>query len=190
MTDLTAICALGATEPRRETFGALTLAERPDTALLSVALRRGAAQPAPLGLALPGPGAWAVGEGLAAFWTGPGQWMVEVPGKADTDVVATFLPNLPGCSLTEQTDGWTLFEFSAKSGATVGRLLERLVNLDTASLAPGRATRTAVEHMGVFVIRRAEAELAVWGTRSAAESLWHALSTTARRMETSGWAQQ
>ncbi|MFD2854724.1 sarcosine oxidase subunit gamma [Seohaeicola zhoushanensis] len=189
MTDLTAICALGATEPRRETFGALTLAERPDTALLSVALRRARRSPRRWGWRCPAPahGRWARAGRLLDR---PRPVDGRGAGQGRHRRGCNFLPNLPGCSLTEQTDGWTLFEFSAKSGATVGRLLERLVNLDTASLAPGRATRTAVEHMGVFVIRRAEAELAVWGTRSAAESLWHALSTTARRMETSGWAQQ
>ena len=69
-TDLAPICALGAAVPQSRTIGAVTLTENAELGLASLALRRGGAAPG-LGFTLPGPGGWAEGEGIAAFWTGP-----------------------------------------------------------------------------------------------------------------------
>lgn len=101
MTDLTPICALGAAVPQSRTIGAVTLTENAELGLASLALRRGGAAP-DLGLTLPGPGGWAEGQGIAAFWTGPDQWMVEFPGQASQDVAARLAG--PGVSVTEQTE--------------------------------------------------------------------------------------
>ena len=73
---------------------------------------------------------------------------------------------------------------STAGSAPVEALRERLVNLAPGTLAPGRGTRTTLHHMSVLVIRRAPDRLAVLGMRSAADSLWHALSETAARLET------
>ncbi|TIY01667.1 MAG: sarcosine oxidase subunit gamma, partial [Mesorhizobium sp.] len=62
-------------------------------------------------------------------------------------------------------------------------LLSKLVNVDLADFGPGRATRTGLEHMTCFVIRRGDAHIAVLGARSSAGSLWHALETAAKRLE-------
>lgn len=187
MTDLTPITALGTTEAQSVTFGALTLSENPRLALASVALRRGAEVPEPMGLVLPGPGEWVEGVAVGAFWTGPGQWMVEAEGRAEQDFAADVARNAPGCSVTEQTDGWVAFDIrSEQGGAPVDGLLERLVNLPPESLSPGRATRTVLEHLGVFVIRRSEDHVTVLGMRSSAGSLWHALTTAAKRRERAG----
>lgn len=183
MPDLMPICALGGAMPDSRQYGALTLAENPDLGLASLALRRGAVAP-DLGLALPGPGEWVQGDGIAAFWTGPDQWMVEYPGRAADDVASVLSAAAPGCSVTEQTDGFAAFEIRSSAGpAPIEALLERLVNLDTARLAPGAATRTGLHHMSVFVIRRAPDHLALLGMRSAAASIWHALTATAQRQE-------
>ena len=184
MTDLTPITALGARAPARHAFGALTIAENAGLALASLALRRDAAQPAPLGLALPGPGAWQAGQGVAAFWTGPGQWMIEAEERAAEDFAAVLAGEAPGCSVTEQTDGWTAFEIvSDRGGAPIRALMEKLVNIDAAAFGPGSATRTGLHHMSVFLIRRAEDRLAVIGIRSLAGALWHALGETAGRLK-------
>ena len=188
MPDLAPLTALGATAPRSATFGALTLTETPDIALASLALRRGTAQPTPFGLALPGPGHWVQGGDHAALWTAPGQWLIEAPGRAESDFAAKLAQIAPGCSVTDQTDGWVCIEITSTAGATpIVRLMEKLVNIDTARFTPGSATRTGLEHQGVILIRRAEERLAVWGMRSLAGSLWHALETAAQRREEGEW---
>ncbi|PWE29712.1 sarcosine oxidase subunit gamma [Pararhodobacter marinus] len=181
MTDLSPLCALGAPAPRRVSLGALTLAETPDCGLASLALRRDTPPPS---LALPEPGRWQETDGVTAFWTGPGQWLVEMPGCAEVDAAARLAERAPGASVTEQTDGWVLVEITSTAGAApVERFLERAVNLDLTRFAPGHATRSTVEHLGVYLLRRAEDRLGIWGMRSAAESLWHTLETIAGRLE-------
>lgn len=183
MSELKPLTALGADAPRRAMVGALALAEQDDLALASLAQRRGAATPAPMGLALPGPGRWRAGA-VAAFWTGPGQWMIEAPGRAASDFVADLRRAAPGCSITEQTDGWAAFDIASSDGpAPLLRLMEKLVNLDLAALGPGGATRTRLDHLSVFVIRRAENRLGVLGMRSAAGALWRALAVAAERQK-------
>jgi len=163
-------------------LGALLLRDTPDLALASLALLRGAAQPAPFGLVLPGPGGWIASGTAAAFWTGPDQWMIEAAGRASGDFAAALAAAAPGCAVTEQTDGWAGFDFEGPAAA-IDRLIERLVNIDPGQLAPGRATRTGLHHMGVFVIRRAPDILGVLVGRSFAASLRHALETAALHLE-------
>lgn len=185
MPDLTATTALGGPTPRAAGFGPLTLTENPGLALASLALRCDAATPTPLGLTLPGPGVWSDGAGVSALWTGPGQWMVEAPGRAEQDFAAALAAEAPGCSVTEQTDGWVAVEIASTRGAApILTLAERLLNLPPEALAPGKGTRTGLHHMSVLVIRRAPDRLAVLGMRSAAGSLWHALELAAQRLET------
>lgn len=184
MTELATLTALGATAPAQRRAGALAITENAGLALASLALRRGTAQPAPFGLALPGPGGWAEGRGASGFWTGPGQWMIEAPGRADEDFAAALAAEAPGCSITEQTDGWAAFEIASDSGgAPIRALIEKLVNIDAAAFGAGRATRTMLDHMGVFAIRRADDRLAIIGARSSAASLWHTLAESAARLE-------
>lgn len=181
MADLIPICPLGEATPRQCNIGALTLSENVGLGLVSLAVRRSAPIP-DLGLTLPGPGGWCAGPGIAAFWTGHRQWMIEYPGRAMEDVAGDLAMRAPGCSLTEQTDGFVCIEARGPARALVV-LLEKLVNLDTDRLGPGSATRTVLHHLSVFVIRRAETELAILGSRSAADSLWRALACAAERLE-------
>lgn len=183
MTDLTPITALGAAAPAGRRFGPLRISENPDLAFASLALRRGTVQPMPMGLTLPGPGGWAEGQGVAAFWTGPDQWMIEAAGRATEDFAAALAVEAAGCTITEQTDAWVCFDIASDDGAgPIRAVMEKLVNLDAAAFEPGSATRTTMHHMSVFVIRRAEDRLAVIGMRSLAGSLWHALETTGRHL--------
>ena len=184
MTDLSPLTALGTAEPQALTFGALTLRENSALALASVALRKDAVQPAPFGLALPAPGGWVRDAGIGALWTGPGQWMIEAEGRAEDDFASQLVAQCPGCSVTDQTDGFVIFEIASSAGPDpVERLLERLVNLDLGGFGPGSAQRRGFEHMSIFVIRRAADHLAVMGLRSAAGSIWHALSLAAERQQ-------
>ncbi|MER8734404.1 sarcosine oxidase subunit gamma [Mesorhizobium sp. M1227] len=184
VSELRPITAFGAAQPRLASFGLLEIRENSDLALASLALRFGTVEPTPFGLTLPRPGRWVEGQGVAALWTGPGQWMVEHEGRAELDFAAELKQVAPGCSVTEQTDGWVAFEIVSRAGSrSLETLLSKLVNLDPADLDPGRATRTGLEHMSCFVIRRGEAHVAVLGARSSAGSLWHALETAAKRLE-------
>lgn len=181
MPDLQPLCALGAPTPKTTRFGPLTLTENADLALASLALRRGAGTPS---LPLPRPGEWTQTDGIAVFWTGPDQWMVEGPGRAADDFAADIAVRAPGCSITEQTDGFVAFEITSDAGAEpIRSLLEKLVNVDAHRFTAGHATRTGFHHMSVFVIRRADDQLAVLGMRSAAGTIWHALTEGAERLE-------
>lgn len=181
MTDLTPITALGGNAPAQQRFGALRLTENAGLALASLALRQGAQLPTPMGLELPGPGKWVAGHGLAAFWTGPDQWMIEAENRATEDFAANLAAHAAGCSITEQTDGWAVFEIESDSGdAPIRAMMEKLVNLDVMAFGPGGATRTGLHHMSVFLIRRAENKLAIMTMRSTANELWHVLEETAK----------
>ncbi|ANT63212.1 sarcosine oxidase subunit gamma (plasmid) [Salipiger sp. CCB-MM3] len=182
MADLIPLTALGAEAPRRASFAALTLTERPDIALASLALRKGGTAPQVFGLALPGPGGMVTSGGTAAFWTGPGQWMVMADERAEEDFAAALCAAAPGCSVTEQTDGWVAIEMDCRTPIAAERFLERLVNLPPEALAPGRATRSMLHHMAVYMLRHSETRLLIWGMRSAADSLWHALESAAARL--------
>lgn len=181
MADLAPLCALGRAEPRLQRFGALTLAENPALGLASLALVRGDVPPR-IGLDLPGPGRWVEGADRAAFWTGPDQWMIEFPGQADQDVAALLTQAAPGCTITEQTDGFVAFDLEGPPNEVLA-VLEKLVNLDHRSLCPGCAVRTGLHHMAVFVIARRAGHVSFLGTRSAAGSLWHVLALAAARRQ-------
>ena len=186
MTDLSPLTALGAAAPRRQSFGALTIWENADMALASLALRRGGTPPQPFGLTLPAAAGWQAADGIAAFWTAPGQWMIEAAGRATADFAADLAAAAPGCSVTEQTDGWVCFELAAASQAdALRRLLEKLVNIAPEQLQPGTALRTGLDHQSVFLLRRAPDHLAIWGMRSAARSLWHAITSAAEQQTVS-----
>ena len=183
MPDLKPLTALGRSAACNVTYGALTLAENTGLALASLAPRWSCKEPAPFGLSLPGPGLWADNGEIAALWAGFGQWLIEGPGRAETDFAAEVSAACPGCSVTEQTDGFVAFEVrSAAAGAPIFALMAKLVNLDPSRFGPGTATRTGLEHMSVFVIRRSADRLAVLGMRSAARTLWHVLETAAARL--------
>ncbi|RWL77943.1 MAG: sarcosine oxidase subunit gamma [Mesorhizobium sp.] len=184
MPDLKPITALGGDTARRLHHGALALEENTELALASLALRGGATQPAPFGIDLPGPGAWAQSGEIAAFWTGPDQWMVEGQNRAGSDFASAVGALCPDCSVTEQTDGFAVFEIRSSAGERpILQLMAKLVNIDPIRFPPGCATRTGLEHMSVFVIRRAAHHIAILGMRSAAGSIWHALESHIRRIE-------
>lgn len=178
MTDLTPMGALGSAQPAKARFGALTLSEDTSLTLLSLALPGDSGQIADL--TLPGPGSYASAREIAAFWTGPGQWMIE---SANGEAARAAIAALPGARTTEQSDGWVVIRIRSDSGpAPLLALAEKLVNLPAAALAPGRATRCQLHHLNCLVTRPDASELRVMTLRSAAGSLWHALGATAARV--------
>lgn len=181
MTDLMTLTALGEQTPRTLSLAPYTISENSRLGLASLALARGAKVPAPFGLTLPEPGGWYGQDGYAAIWIAPDQWLVLGERMGDTDFAAMVGAQAPQTRVSEQTDGWVSIEIEAGETA-LSALLERLVNLPTDATQTGRATRTGLHHMSVFVIRPAKDRLVVMGMRSMAGSLWHAIETTVRRL--------
>lgn len=182
MPDLKPTTALGAQTSRRARHGTLRLEENSGLALASLSLRRNVKEPAPFDLTLPGPGKWVQHGPVSAFWTGQGQWLIEAIDRAETDFAAELAEFCPSSSVTEQTDGFVAFEIYSDAGEVpIAALMQKLVNLDPSTFGQGTATRTGMEYMNVFVIRRAPERLAILGMRSAAETLWHVIETAIRR---------
>ncbi|MDP5219056.1 sarcosine oxidase subunit gamma [Ruegeria sp. 2205SS24-7] len=178
MHDLVAITALGGSEPRVDTTGTVTCSEVPGVALASVAARLGREKKAAKALAkLIGTPAPAIGrfEGapVAAFWTGPDQWMVEAPFDSHEDLAEQAKAALGDtASVSEQTDAWVRFDLS---GADVLAVLELLCPLDARKMEEGDAAGTPIHHLGCFVLCRAPEAFSIYGPRSSAGSLNHAI---------------
>ncbi|MDB5664875.1 sarcosine oxidase subunit gamma, partial [Cypionkella sp.] len=127
---------------------------------------------------LPGPGRIEFAETYAAIWLGPEQWMIEAPFATHEDITAILKPIFTEtASITEQTDAWVRFDITAPD---LPALFERLCNYDLCRAGVGAATRTVIDHLGCYVIRRADTEVSILGPRSSAHSLHHALTTAAK----------
>jgi len=180
---LTALTPLFAETPASRSIGAVTITEVTDIALASLAERAGAGEAlarsaAPAGIPLPPPEGYARGETLAAFWIGPGAWMVEAPLETHDDIVTRLAPALgPGASLTDQTDGWARFRITTDEPAA---LLERLCNIDPARLKPGTALRSTIEHMAAFILIEDTDNLDLLTPRSTAADFLNALENAAK----------
>jgi len=177
------ITALGHDAPEVDTIGHWTITERADIALASLALRRGRlgdvqTSAAAAGVPLPPAGASASGAVYSAFWMTPEMWMVEAPYASHEDIRAHLLPAFgDAASITEQTDAWVRFDLA---GLGLERLFERLSNFDLAKAQAGAATRTVMEHLGCYLIKRSDTFVTIYGPRSSAQSLHHALIVAAQ----------
>jgi sarcosine oxidase subunit gamma len=182
---LKAITALGADRPQVDQFDGLTLAERPDFALASLAARQGAeAQCASLvkeklGFDLPAPGKGILAEPFGVFWMGPEQWMISAPHDSHEDLAETLKQAVGNAgSVSEQTDGWCRFDLT---GAGLLAVMERLCNADLTTMEAGDARRVRLEHLGCFIWCLEPGQtVAVIGPRSSAASLHHALIGAAK----------
>lgn len=182
MASLQPLTALGKRDATIVTHGPLTISERTDVALASVAARKGrmadlakAAKTA--GVPLPGPATHQQGTPYSAFWTATEMWFVEAP-YATHELIADLLKSALGdaASITEQTDAWVAFDLAALD---LTPLLERLCNVDYTAKPDGYATRTVIEHLGVYLIKHGPGAARLYGPRSSAESLLHAIETAA-----------
>jgi sarcosine oxidase subunit gamma len=178
--DFHALTPLGGSEPRVTRHKDMVLSEITDQSLASVAARLGKEDSAAKLVAdfikapAPTPGTFA-GEVTSAFWMGPDQWMVSAPYDAHPDLAADLLAlTKEPISVTEQTDGWCRFDLS---GDDIVAVCEILCAVDLRSGQVGDATRTTIDHLGCFVIRREAGKLTVIGPRSSAASLHHAIVT-------------
>lgn len=182
---LHALTALGERAPLTHTVGSLRIEERFDVALASVASRRGRAEDvaraaAAAGIPLPVPATWQAGPVFSTFWVAPEMWFVEAPFGSHEDFAAHLVPLFGGAaSVTEQTDAWVRFELT---DTAMPRLMERLCNVDFVARPDGFATRTVIEHLGCYLIRKSSTAVTLYGPRSSARSLLHALEVTAESL--------
>ncbi len=175
--------ALGAAAPKVIKIGPYRIAERLDVALASLATRRGrdkdvarAAKAAKV--PLPMPSKAATGSPFGGFWLAPDMWMIEAPFDSHEDIAAHLKAVFgDAASITEQTDAWVRFDVS---GGNLVPLFERLSNLDLQALPDGYASRTVIDHLGCYLIKRATTEITLYCPRSSAQSLLHALEVTAK----------
>jgi sarcosine oxidase subunit gamma len=86
-----------------------------------------------------------------------------------------------GCALTDQSDGWVTLDLRAPDAEMLERVLEKLVNLDLRRFQTGQARRAGLAHLSAFVLRMDAGHARIFGPRSAAGTLWHALDTAARQ---------
>lgn len=179
---LHALTALGQQTPMTREIGPYRITERFDLALASLATRKGKdealrAAAVSLGLPLPDPARAASGAVWSSFWVAPDMWFVEADYATHADIVATLKPAFGEvASITEQTDAWVRFDLVAPDLAP---LLERLSNVDFPKAPDGYASRTVIEHIGCYLIRHGRGSVTLYGPRSSAASLLHALEVTA-----------
>ena len=176
--DLIATTALGAAAPCVDHHGPISLTEEPGFALASIAARRGGERTTVLairrmiGPTAPKAGHWAGGR-IIAFWTGPDQWMLEAPYDSEEFLFERAIKEVKGkASVTEQTGAWCRFDLR---GANLAAIMERLCPINMTTFNAGSATRSSIDHLGCFVLCRAEDHISILGPRSCAESLHRSL---------------
>ena len=176
--DLIATTALGTASPRVDHHGPVTLSEVPGIALASIAARHGGERTTVLGIrrmigpTAPKAGHWA-GAGVIAFWTGPDQWMLEAPYDSEEFLFERAIQEVKGkASVTEQTGAWCRFDLR---GANLAAIMERLCPINMTTFNAGSATRSSIDHLGCFVLCRAEDHISILGPRSCAEALHRSL---------------
>ncbi len=182
---LAPLTALGKDAPVVVTIGDITIRENPNLAIASLAARkdRGAELHSKLqavaAVALPDPGKAIFAEDVTAIWTGVEQWFLVAPIADHPDYAAEIKSIVAdSASVTEQTDGWVIFDIA---GENLNPLLERLCRLNSKSLSAGEATRCLIEHLGCLIIcRESGREITILGPRSSAASLHHSVVTAAR----------
>ena len=176
---------LGKEEPAAISIGNVQIIEQADFAFASLTQRGGksraftAAAKRIFKTKLPDPGqSFSKGE-FTLFWSSPEQWFVEAPASTHEDIAALLKAEFEeSASITEQSGGWCRFDLEGDACVSV---LERLCAVDTATMANDAATRSVIEHIGVFVLcRNAGSLFSIYGPRSSAGSLHHALVSAAK----------
>lgn len=182
---LKAVSPLGGYEPHVDAFTGLLIREVTDRALASLGARQGqeaavqSAAASYLGGDLPAPGGWSETGEFAAWWMGPDLWMVSAPHDS-RELLAGELKEAVGeaGSVVEQTDGWCRFDME---GSRCFDVLERLCNANIRAGKTGDATRTSMEHLGVFLLCHEPGQkYSIVAPRSSAGSLHHALAAAAK----------
>lgn len=125
------------------------------------------------GLALPATGTLTTSGSTGLQWFARDIWLLSgaVPGAGLSAHAA----------LTDQSDGWAVFDLTGPDGAAVMARLTP-VDLRLSACPVGTALRTEAEHMMVAITRTAPNTLRIIGFRSMATSLAHAIETAMARV--------
>jgi len=186
MHDLTMTPALGCAP---QTIGTLKITENTDVALASVAARRGGEQACRTTVmellgAIPGAGKAVLdahdgGVVQGGFWMGQGQWMFSASLETTEDLADQLKQRFGNrISITEQSGAWVVFDVL---GEKMPDMFALLCNIAISRTSAGDAKRTMIHQLGCFVIRQArDGHVRVFGPRSSAGSLHHALVTAAK----------
>ncbi len=164
-------------------FNGMRLWERPELALVSLAIPLGGLTTAKKALksayklALTDVGMSGATPSHRIIRTSPDQAMLVFESDsalAEPDVHSA----LKGAFYTtNQTDAWAAL---AIEGANVRDVLERICPLDLhpEAFPPDRADRTVMEHLGVFIIREGSDRFLLLSASSSAKSFLHAVETS------------
>ncbi|MBT8459364.1 MAG: hypothetical protein KJN60_06840 [Boseongicola sp.] len=166
-------------------FGACTLAERTDIALISVAI--------------PKDGRKALSDKLKELWelsvpsameTRHTNKIRAIPMTVDQFMLAfssdgTMSETDAQESLADvgyttlQTDAWVILELKGSGAITA---LERIcpIDLDQSAFPIGSAARTSMEHLGACIVRLEADQFWLMSARSSAQSFYHAVETSCR----------
>ncbi|WP_206456300.1 sarcosine oxidase subunit gamma [Aurantimonas marina] len=179
---LTAKPALGG---YRKDFGGVTLSERADVAIVSIATPLGGettlaqAVTQGFGAALPSVGGTTLSSDGRTRFLGmaPGQVfaLFEHDGP---DARALVDGKLGGAAYTtDQTDVWVALRID---GQRTRAALERICRLDLhpGAFPEGRVARTVMEHLGVIILREGPDAFLLLSARSSAGSFLHAVETS------------
>ena len=182
MHNLSPLTALGSDTPRIDEFDGITITEVADKALASLAMRHDQktaftrACKAATGMAPVAPGTFATSGEITLMATGLDQWMAAAPSQSHELFASMLASKIKAtASITEQNDGWVWFDLE---GPLCAAMFERLCAANMRAMQVGDVTRTAIDHLGCFVLCHQQGtKFSVIGPRSSAQSLHHALIT-------------
>ncbi|MGI9484322.1 MAG: sarcosine oxidase subunit gamma [Geminicoccaceae bacterium] len=169
----------------QESFDDTELSEAIELAIVSIAIPLGgerafkAALSKAFGVGIPAPGQSVLSaDGQTRFlWTGQDQLFAifEDPSPRAAADLGDKLGNV--VYVTLQSDNWVALRIS---GGHARAALERICPIDLApSVFPkGAAARTAMEHMGTFILRDGADSFVLLSASSSAQSFLHAVKTS------------
>ena len=182
MADLTRTAIL---DHYDRTIGGLRLWERPELALVSLALPRGREEEAgrvineAFGFDLPEPG-HSVANGIhRLIWMSPDQMMLVFEDNAPLAEPTVRDVLKACCYTTNQTDGWVILSIT---GSRVREALSRLCSIDLHErvFPVGAVARTVMEHMGAIVLRDGRDSFLLLSASSSARSFLKAIQDSIR----------
>ena len=155
-------------------FGAYTLSEVTQNALVSLAVPKACLEDArrlvreQYGFDLPQPESICVNndQSYSAFWMARGQWMLERQESHNLNWEESLAAENVGY-VTEQTGAWVRLDLK---GPELPMLIQRLANVPSWRLVEPTAIRTAIHHLGVFMVCRSSC-ISIYGPRSSADTL-------------------
>lgn len=176
---------LGGEWCQSDKIGEVRITEKNDFALASISQRRDqekaftATTKIVFKTMMPRAGKWMTSGDYMVFWSAPDQWFVEAPESSHEKLASLLKKNYTdSASVTEQSGGWCKFELEGDSCIT---LLQRLCMADIEGMLSDMVVRTAIDHVGVIMVCvEPHKRYSVYGPRSYAQSLHHAIMTAAR----------